>query len=237
MYTCKIHNGKGEKMRFTQNLIKAAKPIWESMYQHPFIQGIGNGTLPIEKYKYYLCQDYPYLIEYARVLAMGSIKAPNLDTMTRFAWLLDGTLNFEMELHRKNAQSLGISKTELQCTQPAPTALAYISYLQKTAYEGSFLQICVMLLPCMVSYCDFGKRLYKIGNLAALEHKQYGEWIRTYNSDEAAEFGIWLSNLADSLAEGLPERELKVLEEHFIKASNYDYMFLDMAWNEEKWMV
>ena len=37
--------------------------------------GIGDGTLDLEKFQWFLLQDYLYLFDYARVFAYGVVKA------------------------------------------------------------------------------------------------------------------------------------------------------------------
>lgn len=43
-------------MKFTERIRKSADSIWEKSHQHPFVQGIGNGTLDIESFKFYMCR-------------------------------------------------------------------------------------------------------------------------------------------------------------------------------------
>ncbi|MGO2314660.1 MAG: thiaminase II, partial [Pseudolactococcus laudensis] len=49
--------------------------LWETTYQHPFVQELGQGRLPQEKFKFYLLQDYLYLLDYARLMAYAAIHA------------------------------------------------------------------------------------------------------------------------------------------------------------------
>ena len=100
-------------MSLSQKL-HAVTPTWHKTLTHPFVAGLGNGSLPLEKFQFYMCQDYIFLIEYSRVLALATAKAPDLDTMGRFAQLLDATLNQEMALHRAFAAECGISVETLE---------------------------------------------------------------------------------------------------------------------------
>ena len=52
-------------------LREAAAPIWEECLKHPFVQGIGDGTLEVEKFQHFMLQDYLYLFEYAKVLPLA----------------------------------------------------------------------------------------------------------------------------------------------------------------------
>ena len=78
-------------MKLTERLYHAAAPIWQKIVSHPFVTELGDGTLPLENFRFYMCQDYVFLIEYSRLLALATAKAPDLDTMRQFANLLDAT--------------------------------------------------------------------------------------------------------------------------------------------------
>ncbi|MCM3759262.1 thiaminase II [Alkalihalobacillus oceani] len=222
-------------MTFTDHLYETAKPIWEKGYQHPFVQGIGDGTLDPERFSFFMCQDYVYLIEYARLFALGSLKAPDLSTMSTFAKLLDATLNMEMELHRQYAEKLGISREELEATEPAPTTLAYSSYMLNLSQRGSLAELIAALLPCAWSYGEIGERLAQIPG--AVDHPLYGEWIRMYDSEDFKELATWLIDLLNELAEGKSETEKKQLETIFIHTSKFEYLFWDMAWEQAGWTI
>ncbi|HAV52432.1 MAG TPA: thiaminase II, partial [Leuconostoc mesenteroides] len=52
-------------MVFSQEILTELSDVWQANLKHPFVQEIGEGTLPVEKFKYYMIQDYVYLIHYA----------------------------------------------------------------------------------------------------------------------------------------------------------------------------
>jgi thiaminase len=56
------------------------------------VRGIGDGSLPVERFARYVRQDYLFLIEYARLLALGAARAPDLTTMRSFADLAGAIL-------------------------------------------------------------------------------------------------------------------------------------------------
>ena len=53
-------------MKFSEELFDEVKEIWDEYLKHPFVKGIGEGTLDKEKFKNYLIQDYLYLKDYAK---------------------------------------------------------------------------------------------------------------------------------------------------------------------------
>ncbi|MED4403646.1 thiaminase II [Metabacillus fastidiosus] len=221
-------------MKFTDRLRENILPVWRKNHSHPFVQGIGNGSLPHDKFRFYMVQDYLYLIDYSKIFALGVVKAgKDLETMGRFATLLDGTLNFEMDLHRKYAARFGISEEELESAKPSPIVLAYTHYMLTVSHNGTLADLVAALLPCAWSYWEIGKELNEIPG--ASEHEFYGDWVKTYSSKEFGDIATWCIDLMNELAEGKSEKELANLEEIFLNTTRYEYMFWDMAYNGQMW--
>ena len=106
-------------MTVSQRLRKAARPIWDRCLTHPFVAGIGDGTLPAEKFQYFMLQDYLYLFDYARVFALGVVKAREAALMRVFARNVDAILGGEMNIHRAYMERLGISEEQVLAVKPA----------------------------------------------------------------------------------------------------------------------
>ncbi len=220
-------------MSFSDRLFKTVEPIWNSYLEHPFVKGIGEGTLEQEKFIHYMKQDYVYLIEYSRVFAIGSAKANDLKTMTMFANLLHGTLNYEMDLHRKYAERFGISHEELEATEPSATMTAYTSYMLSQAQLGGVENAVAAVLACAWSYNWIGKELAAWPG--ALEHELYGDWVKMYSSDGFTKIANDCIALINGIAKDKQEAELKRLEEIVVATSRFEYMFWDMAENISMW--
>ena len=222
-------------MSFAEEIENRALPVRQAILKHPFITGVGDGTLPVNKFKYYVLQDYVYLIDYARVLALASARGPDLETMGWFARLLDQILNTEMALHRDYCAEFGISKQELEATQAAPTTTAYTSYLLKVAYQGSFGELVASLLPCQWGYWEIGNHLALRG-----EPKQaplYCQWIQMYSSAEYAEVANAIRSLADRMAEGASSSTLDAMGEAYLTSLRFELKFWDMSYNLVGWPV
>ena len=39
-------------MSFSAELREASAPAWEAMLRHPFVRGIGDGSLPAERFRF-----------------------------------------------------------------------------------------------------------------------------------------------------------------------------------------
>jgi thiaminase/transcriptional activator TenA len=220
--------------RFTDRLRQKAAGIWEAQHQHLFVRGIGDGKLDLERFKFWLRQDYVFLIEYARLLGLAAARSPDVETMTYLARLLHQTLETEMGLHRAYADQFGINRQELEQEQPAPATQAYADFLLRVAATGDFAELAAALLPCMWSFSEIGQRL---ATQPPPADKRYAQWIAMYSSKEFAELAEWCRELLDSLTADRPERDLQKIEAAFLTSSRYEWQFWEMAWKMERWPI
>ena len=52
-------------MGFVSDVETEYQAIRDGILGHPFIVGVGNGTLNVKNFKHYVLQDYVYLIDYS----------------------------------------------------------------------------------------------------------------------------------------------------------------------------
>lgn len=218
-------------MKFSERLYESVKDIWQSYYTHPFVRGIGDGTLDVDKFKFYMIQDYLYLLDYAKVYALGVVKADTEEVMQGFSSMVNNILNGEMSIHRSYMKRLGITSEEVKNAKTSLSNTSYTHYMLAVAHVGNLAELTASLLACMWSYQEIGRNLSKISG--STEHEFYGEWIRGYISKEYQKDTQWVIDLIDNLAEDMSDKQLNKLEEIFINTSKYEYMFWDMSYNKE----
>lgn len=219
-------------MSLSAELRAAADPIWRAQHSHPFVRGIADSTLTLDRFSCYVRQDYLFLIDYARLLALGAARAPDLDTMTRFAELARGVLVTEMDLHRSFAAEFGNTENELEAERPAPTTQGYTDFLVRTASQGDFGELAAALLPCMWGYAEIAQALAARGRPP---DERYARWVDTYASPEFGELAGWCRALVDREGAGLTGPGRARLERAFLTSSRYELAFWDMAWRGEHW--
>lgn len=219
-------------MNFTDRLHQSAAAIWAGYHAHPFVKGIGDGSLDIQRFRYFMIQDYLYLFEYAKVFALGVAKAKDPAHMRCFAKSVEAVLNGEMTIHRAYMKRLGIDERDAETAKPALANLSYTHYMLSVGFAGEVAAITAAILACSWSYAEIGLRLNETPGAA--QHPLYGEWISGYCSEDYQAENHALIALMNTLAEGRDEKELACLEEVFLNCSRYEAQFWDMAWNMEE---
>jgi len=218
----------------TAALRAEADSVWQAQHDHPFVRGIGDGTLDSGRFTHWVRQDYLFLIEYCRLFGLAAARAPDLPTLVRFADLLQATARTEMDLHRACAREVGISEAELAAERMAPTTRAYTDFLVRVAATGDFAELAAALLPCMWGFSEIGQGLRARGLPA---EPRYAKWILTYADPEFAALAGWCRELVDRLGAGADEVGRRRMADAFLTSSRYEYLFWDMAWRLETWPV
>ena len=144
---------------FHEILKDAAQPIWEAILAHPYLKELGAGTLPHDRFLYFIRQDYLYLFEFARVLCAGGSKAEDLDTLEMFAKHAANTVAVERVMHTGFIQRLGLQADHLLDSERTPTTQAYTRHLLAVAREGTLGEIVAAVLPCYWIYLEVGRHL------------------------------------------------------------------------------
>src|SRR5262249_35878452 len=85
----------------SQQLRTASDRIWQGLHAHPFITELAAGTLPIDKFRFFLEQDNLYLQDYARCLAMGAAKSRNETELRYFITDLNQVVDKELSSNRE----------------------------------------------------------------------------------------------------------------------------------------
>jgi thiaminase/transcriptional activator TenA len=219
-------------LSLSDDLHAAAQSIWDAQLQHPFVKGLGDGSLDVAKFKRWVLQDYLYLKEFARVFAWAVAKSDRLDSMGWYAKVLDLTLNTEMALHRTYAERFGISAKALEAASMWPTTRAYTDFLVRVSADGDMADLLAALLPCAWGYVYLARQLDERG---VAQQSRYADWIAQYASDEFAAAAEWLKTELNRVAQPISDAKKQRLTELFVLSSRYEWQFWEMCWTGESW--
>lgn len=217
-------------MTFCNEVRQVTDFYWEASFQHPFVQGIADGTLPLEKFKYYMMQDAYYLKHYTKVLALAAAKASDDDDIQYFLNTAKFIHEAELEMHRTTFRELGVTEQELAEFEVAPAAYNYVSHMYSAVHNGDVAEAFAAILPCPWLYQEIGQRIKDATPNVAL----YEQWIALYGSDEMVANIDAQKVMLNRFAEQQPQKH-KVLKTHFMKSCYYEWMFWEMPWTMQDW--
>jgi len=186
---------------------------------HPFVGGIGDGSLPRRLFAGYIAQDAFFLESFARAYASALVRSPDTSTLLALADLLGGVRQ-ELRLHDSYAASWGI---DMAGVEPLGATSAYTEFLLATAITEELGVVCAAMTPCMRLYAWLGQ------SLNADTAGPYAQWVRTYSDPEFEAIAGVLERLLDEQG-----RDTRVLHRAYRRAMRLELGFFDACWNAEK---
>ena len=185
--------------------------------QHPFVRGIATGTLPSDRFAYYVGQDAFFLEAFARAYSIAAAKAPDWEGFEIFHDLATGVLT-ELRLHRGYARDWGI---DIDTVEPGTVTRRYTDFLTAIAWQREVGVTAAAMAPCMRLYGFLGGELAGDG----IPQHQYADWIETYSSGEFQPLVERLESLIDRYAE-----DSSVVRSAYGYAMECELAFFEAAW-------
>lgn len=207
-------------MIVTSDLWQANKDLVQDCLEHPFVQGIASGTLPKQRFAFYVGQDAFFLEAFARAYSLAAAKAPDWKGFNAFHTLAGGVLE-ELRLHERYAATWGVN---LRNVEPAPATRRYTDFLLATAWGADVGTITVAMAPCMRLYVFLAQQLAHPN----MPDHQYADWIRTYSSPEFEGLARKLEGLTEQYANPTPS-----VQSTYRYAMLCEKDFFEAAWTSE----
>ena len=202
---------------------------WNSYVDHPFVRGMGDGTLSEESFRHYLIQDYLFLVQFCRAYALAVYKGGDLEEMRQGTATLDALLNIEMGLHVKYCAGWDVTEAQM---------LAYSRYVLDQGMAGDLLDLLVARAPCVVGYGEIGLRLVH-DPATKRENNRYMHWIEMYSGSEYLDVVRATVAQLDRVAEkragvSLPPTRAESLQANFMMATRLEADFWQMGFALEQ---
>lgn len=219
---------------YKERLYPLVQKTVEANAKTSHLNGIVNGTLPIDKFKFQVRQNYNYLIEYAKSWATGLARCHDYDTMAIWAEIVNETIEHEIPFYRSYwKEKLGLSVDDLENEVMSLVKRSYTSHEVARSWEGDLAEQVTALLPCDLVYWEQAK--YLLPKCTLPEGNLYRDWLTFYTKGWFAEVCEKLIVLIDRLVENKTERELSRIIEIFAISCNYEHISWDMYFNTQTW--
>lgn len=217
-------------MNWTDQAWEAIQPIYQEILKMPFIEELKNGTLPLEKFQFYMLQDAKYLEHYGRALAALGSKAADNGMALDFFEFGKNALIVERALHEAYFKQFNLEPNQEITIEPV--CHHYIHFLKSTVAYDPIEVATAAILPCFWIYKEVGDHIYQNQNT---ENNPYKNWIETYSGEEFAEGVKKALQYSNDMAENSTEKGRKAMLEAFIAASRLEFNFWDAAYRNITW--
>ncbi len=200
-------------MSLSRRLWAANRDWADRILAHGFVRGLGDGSLPADRFRGYVAQDAYFLEAFARAYALCLANGTSRDDLEAFAGLITGVLD-ELKLHASYASRLGIDMARVT---PVAATTAYVDFLLAAARRGVLGETIAAMTPCMRLYAFLGQSLAR-GPVAPA----YAEWVKTYADPGFEALAARLEALLDRHA-----TDGAAVRDNYRRAMALEYAFFD----------
>lgn len=222
-------------MTFTEELRTEATPIFDAIFNHPFVQGIGEGNLQAEQLIHYVKQDFEYLNTFIQIYGLAISRCDNREDMALFHNQIGFVLNAEVHPHNNFCKIAKVNYEDIQYEPLAPTALNYTRHMLDVANKGTLGEILAVLLPCPWTYYEIGHYLKETKNIT--KNHPFYDWINFYAMNEENSVTFKFRKRLDAYAEKTSDLERKKMKDAFLKSCQLELLFWEMAYTQETWPI
>jgi thiaminase (transcriptional activator TenA) len=220
---------------FSAGLRDRCDRIWAGLRAHPFLSELARGTLPLDRFRFFIEQDLLFLPAFARCLALGAAKSASDAELEFFTRQLDGIIRLEIPSNRRllaQVVSLG-AEDRGGARGMAPANVAYTSFLLATAAAGGPPEITAAILPCSWSYIEIAAGLKD----EIADHPVYSDWVAFYLQQEEADLVLNMRETFDDMtrAGAVSDEKREQLAGIFMMSSRLEGRFWEMAYTLDQW--
>ncbi len=131
-----------QNTRPTEMLRQGKAADWQTATTHAFTRELSDGTLPEDKMRWYLQQDYQFVDGFVRLLASAIAHAPTLADSVPAAQFLAVITGPENTYFLRSLEALGTQPS----TDPAPATKAFQDLMAEAAASGRYENMLAFLV-------------------------------------------------------------------------------------------
>ncbi len=218
--------GSSTATRFTDTLWDRTRTLRAAIDDLEFLRRMGDGTLPLDAFRFYIEQDTLYLAGYAKALALLSAKSPDPRIGAFWATSAATAATEEAVLHR-NLLTSGLLPPASAPVAHSPACLGYVSYLTATVATEPYPVGAAAVLPCFWIYAEVARDLAERAEdvLSADPAHPYAQWVSAYDDEAFRASVVTARELVDAAGAAASDREREAMAEAFTIATRYELMF------------
>lgn len=215
------------KMTFMDQAIAASSNLWNQAANESFLEQMGTNTLSKDLFLSYIIQDSLYLRDYLKVFGMAIYKSQDLKQIRMFNSVFHFVNENETDSRLNYLKDAGLTDEMIEHYPKKPACQNYCDFLMTTALNEDPAGILMAVMPCMLGYeAVFLQVLEKYPNIL---ETYFGPLVADYVSQDYHQSCLDWINYCNELIEPMDEQRKATLIKIFIKASEHELYFWQMA--------
>ena len=203
------------KKNFFYKLKSSCKKEWSEYTNHKFLTDVVSNKLSDSNFRKYLIQDYIFLQQFLKILALSVYKSNSFEEISRSVNFIKG-IDHEIKLHVNYYKKWKIPLKSLNDIKVERANSAYTDHVLSIGKNGNNLDIFSCLSPCIIGYGEIGFNLSKIRNS---KKSKYSSWIKMYSSKEYQQIAKDNIDYLDILFKNNKDKNITRLRKNFKRST------------------
>jgi thiaminase/transcriptional activator TenA len=204
---------------FAASLPEEFPEAWTNAISHPFVQAVGDGSLPAERFHVWVQQDRRFVEGLAGCIGELIQLAPHHDASGLESGL--AAISAELDLFRAYAarEHIHLDVTALEICDD------YVRFLLACG-ERTYAHGLTAYYGCELAYLEAWTNVRERSGLQG----PYKEWIANWTSDVFRSYVAWLGERLDAATAGLGKEALDELRDVFHDTVDFEVRFWTACW-------
>ena len=216
-------------MKFSTVLFESVKDLWDQAANKPFVTEMARGVLKEQRYRYYMIQDYLYLLEYIDILGSICERSDDPELKEFISFVIEQTKKETMQVHVPNMRDMGITDEEITACPMSREIADYTDYMRRQVRNEGVLAGLTAQLQCSWVYAYIGTRMMK-QYPDEISRSPYRSWFEAYTCDDYICANQKWIDILDEKAKGVAGDEAAKLCTIFRTCAEYENSFWDMLY-------
>ena len=216
------------ELRISERLREDADLVWQEILRHPFVTALYRGSLSVERFRFYVLQDYSFLATMMRNFAVLASRADSVPFMRELLEIAHLEATTEFAGYEQLLGKLGYALTDALKAEQSQVSVSYGSFLLAQSSLRTFWEGLAAIVPCFWSYAEIAE--FHRDTLEKNTNTLYTDWASAYLSDAYLDLVDRLRGILDTAPAGGYER----LRDVFLTASRYELAYWNMAGGMEE---
>lgn len=217
-------------MRVTDKLKAQCLINWSGATDHDFCKELAAGTLPLNKMRRYLIEDYAFIDSFIHLAGKALYLAPTLADrlpLARFLGVISGPENTYFE---RSFKALEVPPEQVTLPTLSDAANGMRELMLEAAETDCYANLLAVLVVAEWSYLSWASTYYP-------PHEDlpfyFAEWIQLHAVPEFAEFVDWLRSQLDREFDLLDAPEQQVVINYFERMVAQERTFFDAVYSDQ----
>jgi len=200
---------------------------WEAATRHPFCAELADGSLPLDKMRRYLVQDYQFIDNFFRLAASAIHHAPSLPDRLPLAQFMGVLAGPENTYFQRSFDALDVPQTERDRPELETPTREFQELMLKASRSGNYGAMVAVLCVAEWTYLEWATPF-----APAQENLPFyfSEWIDLHAGEYFESVVGYLRAQVDTAYDDANNEGRAIISDYFSRAVMLERAFFDMSY-------